>query len=548
MSLLDELEAEVKEERPAFLTKNPKMSLDDIEAEVKSAPAPKETRPFPDVKGEMEGLKRDYEAAAKPSRLDAAFEGIAQGASLGFGDELTAATGRLGDLVTGKEGPSYTERRDAIRAYMNRARSDHPWAFGGGELAGGTAVTAAIPGLGPAAGAGWRGVALAGAKQGAVSGVGNSNADLTKGEVLPLARDAAVSAGANALIGGAIGKVIRKAPERVDDRLLRNISRGEAGGAAKDKLYKNLVAKAGDEVSELNDTLSRFPGVKQALATSSAANPTKAARVATAVVKDIGERLDPIYEAIDKGPAVPKAVDLQNALIELRQGLVSAGKTAQADAVETFERHIAKHFGDGDAVLDAATIPASSLRNMKRTVGEVAFKDLSAASTPDAVQAKRAIYGALDDAINQAGANTPGVDIAKLARLNKDASTMIAVRDTLADRSTKALAGRTSLYQNLLRSGVMGAAAGNIMGSGGGGVGTAAAALAAPSVIKGAAQVGRRVDYRLAQLVRAARAGSKPAQLGQMALELGMSRAAAEAIAEKGPGVFEQIFGKSDAR
>src|SRR6185295_12744881 len=123
---------------------------------------------------------------------EAAFAGLTQGASLGFGDEVKAGWRSLFPKNLG--GGDYKATRDQLRAENKSAQQQHPWAYGAGEVAGGalpavglgmaTGGTAVAPMLGKAA------LPLA-AGQGALQGAGLSDAATAGG----VARDASVGGG-----------------------------------------------------------------------------------------------------------------------------------------------------------------------------------------------------------------------------------------------------------------------------------------------------------------------------------------------------------------
>ena len=138
--------------------------------------------------------------AAQPSTVEALGRGALQGVSAGFSDEITGA---LESLFSNK---SYTQARDEARAANAAAKEAHPYAYGGGEIAGGVG-TSFVPGLGAAKGASVLSHALAAGRAGALYGLGASNADLTKHDFQGAAKDAITSALEGAAIGGAIGGI-----------------------------------------------------------------------------------------------------------------------------------------------------------------------------------------------------------------------------------------------------------------------------------------------------------------------------------------------------
>ena len=540
MSFLDDMEAKAgSDDRPAFLDKKPKRSfLDDLEAKA-AATGVKPDRigaanaAFDEAKegiaGDRATVAHDQAANAGPG---AAFmNGVARATRFGFGDELEGAAARARDLLAGRKGgPTYQQYRDELRDVDATHRATHPVA----SMAGETLGALAAPGGGAASGATRAGTALVAGTQGALAGAGESTEDTALG----VARDAAVSGGLSAGLSYGVGSLVRRAPERVDERMLSNIARGEAGGAAKPKLYRNLVTKAGEEAGELNETLGRYPGVKRVLVSTAAAKPKVGAKLAERVIGQLDDEATPIYKAIDAGPAAPQAKQLMDRVLSMKTAMVEKGRTDIADSLEMFEKHLTKHYGDGDAILDGAKLGAGQLREMRKGIGQVAFKDIAEANTPTGIEAKRMIYGAINDVINEAAANTPGVNPARLRMLNKDMSQLIAVKDALADRSVKAAAGRTSLFQNILAGtaggGAIAAAATHPIEAA---VGAGTAYLGV-KLARGAVNAGRAADWQLAKLALAARKGSTPAQLGQLAIEMGLSRAAAEQIVDRGIGAL----------
>lgn len=134
---------------------------------------------------------------ATTGTLEATARGAAQGASLGYFDELQAA------LRAPFSDRTYDQIRDEYRADDKIAEEAHPTASTLGKVGGGVA-TAFIPGLGLAKGASLLKMAGQGAVLGGLTGLGDSEADLTKGEV----GQAALDAGKGALAGGAIGGTV----------------------------------------------------------------------------------------------------------------------------------------------------------------------------------------------------------------------------------------------------------------------------------------------------------------------------------------------------
>lgn len=157
-------------------------------------------------------LSRLEGSAAPVGKAEALLRGTAQGATMGFGDELEAGWKSM--LGGGK----YKDIRDKLRGDEQNAQSQHPYMYGAGEMAGSLAPMAA----GGGATAGTRLLMAAG--QGAAQGAGYSNA----GDARSLVRDTALGAGV-----GVGGFGLGEALSGVGRGLVRFARRGSTAAAAK---------------------------------------------------------------------------------------------------------------------------------------------------------------------------------------------------------------------------------------------------------------------------------------------------------------------------
>lgn len=152
----------------------------------------------------------------KPGIGESALRGLEQGATFGYGDEINGGLETLLNQATGKspDGLSfldeYAKHRDESRNKMEAAEAAHPYVSGAANLAGAIAP-ALLTGGGSLAEEGLAGVATQGAKYGALAGLGNSKADLTKGEIGKAATDTA--------LGGALGGITAPVAGAVSDIL-----------------------------------------------------------------------------------------------------------------------------------------------------------------------------------------------------------------------------------------------------------------------------------------------------------------------------------------
>lgn len=179
------------------------------------------------------------------SMLESGIRGAAQGASMGFADEITGALEAAKDVATTDKTLAdlpnlYTQRRDESRKAYDVARESNPGVSMASEMAGGLLSTIGSGGVG----AGIKGAALAGAKAGSLYGLGA--AEGTAKEQL----EAAAIGGATGGLGGAAITGIGKVASPV---VLRHFAERKAVGALKDapnevrKAIQYLPGKSDDE-------------------------------------------------------------------------------------------------------------------------------------------------------------------------------------------------------------------------------------------------------------------------------------------------------------
>lgn len=189
-----------------------------------------------------------------PGQLESLIRGGAQGASMGFADEITGALESLGGDKT------YQQARDESRANYKAAEEANPKTYLGGEF-GGAAATALIPGLGEA-------TIPKLVAQGAAYGLGSSEADLTSGkaeDVLHAAEDTAKGGavgGAMGLAGKALSKVLPKvaktalstlgpSTEAIENRMAQGAAKGlEASPTAESQVLEGISNDIWNKISK----------------------------------------------------------------------------------------------------------------------------------------------------------------------------------------------------------------------------------------------------------------------------------------------------------
>lgn len=192
----------------------------------------------------MRALSPPPPAPDGPSELEAGLRGTAQGASMGFSDELTGAALGLGRALPeslggmGENiGEAYRRERDAARAANEAARAAHPGVYLGGEVVGGIGSSLATGG----AGAGLKG-ALA---LGAASGLGH--AEGTAGEQALQTVGGAGLSGVGYGIGRAVSGAVSKISRPVRDFVARKLgtARADVLTHAQEKAAKATASELG---------------------------------------------------------------------------------------------------------------------------------------------------------------------------------------------------------------------------------------------------------------------------------------------------------------
>lgn len=177
------------------------------------------------------------EEKSKSSALESGARGVAQGASMGFADELTGA---VESMLTDK---TYEQARDESRANYAKAQADNPGTYLAGQIGGGAASTALIPGSG---------VARLGAL-GAASGLGASEAK----DALGMAEDAVIGGGTGLVLGAgvkALPKIAGAAKGQIDELATAPLGAGEKG------LIARGLGKVGEVGAKGNELLDKVTG------------------------------------------------------------------------------------------------------------------------------------------------------------------------------------------------------------------------------------------------------------------------------------------------
>ena len=223
-----------------------------------------------------------------PGVGESLLRGAAQGATLGFADELTGA-GEAGlDKLTGKNPDKslldlYKQHRDESRANYDAAAKTNPIASTIGNLGGSILPAVATAGLAPAVeGAGLaanvgRGV-MAGGAFGVASGLGNSTAGTLGGQL----GDAYEGAKGGAITGGVLGAAGQALGGLAKNTKLGQVFNKEAGGTNLTDFAKNtedLGNAAKETANTVEDTRQaisdNYTKIKEQLADSDKTSDVK---------------------------------------------------------------------------------------------------------------------------------------------------------------------------------------------------------------------------------------------------------------------------------
>lgn len=342
----------------------------------------------------------------KVSQLESGLRGAAQGASLGFADELTGGLEAAKDWITNDPSgfmENYKKHRDESRVNYKAAEAANPKTYLGGQL-GGSVPTLFVPGLGAAeAGTGLASIIGRGALQGGAMGLGASEGE----NASDLARDTAIGA----TVGGATGAVgeevlgpvisgVGNLAESFGNKLGNTAERLAARGIGAER---NTIKKLGDEkVREAG----RF-ALDNGVVTAGASTEDMIARN-EAIRKEAGTQMENVYNKIDESGALnfnplDAAVKVEDKVGDFWRSPINRGETKQLE--NTLESILVRGRGADK------NISLSEAQTLKQELGKVANWQNKLTIT-DKEKMARDAYGVVSDSIDEAvnkGADQVGV-------------------------------------------------------------------------------------------------------------------------------------------
>lgn len=401
-----------------------------------------------------------------PSVLESAGRGFMQGGTYGFADELAGAADAARSLPSGAQtlasalspgvaglvslaAPdtprsedtgdllrTYLKARDAARAQTHAAEEANPKSF----LAGSFAGAAASPGP---KGLGAGRLAKQGAMYGAASGLGGSEADLAKGEILPTLVNTAVSAGTGAILApvasGLSARFGRFLKEKSQENALKAV--GARAGIA--DVLGNEGVRTADDARQLGQ-LAIDQGLVPPLSTAA----DVAERTGFALEKQ-GARIEGVLQDANKtGPAdfqhaawraaqsamgpngltteaISKSGPAQSLIEKL---LAQEGQDASFSALNRFKSDAYKGINYGAEPSLSTGLQQDVARGIRSSIEEQIAERLGPEAADELVSANRA-YGGLSKiqslagdesrrAMGRAGVFSPGVLAASVAAGN----------------------------------------------------------------------------------------------------------------------------------
>lgn len=436
---------------------------------------------------EKSGAKIEWEpdvmAETPPSKLQSAGRGLAQGATLGFADEIAGAAGAVKDQVQ-KEGlgslykalynqEQYKKNRDESRENFKKAEKANPASYMAGEL-GGAVATSFVPGLG--VGGSIAKLAKSGAKIGGIAGLGSSEGE-TLGE---LALDTGIGAGIGLAGGAALGgtgKLIKKSADKAVPALKK---------FAEERTFKSLgpVKKGGDEAMAKGNLREIGRQLLDEKIVTPLASREKIAERLSSKIDDRVSQLDNLLEEISTGkglsPEQRMVVDQSkfvptNAAKELKEALRKQYSHVPGAILKSREEMI-------DTWLEKdRPMTAKEAQDFKRQVQDWIMDGSYWKANPNASQeALMSVRRAIKEGIEKnadAVANVTHGDAGQVKAINKGLGNLLQADDVVQDRIARDAVNRT-VSPSDYGSAIGGAVAGGMAAGPAGAIAGAATGLA----------------------------------------------------------------------
>ncbi|HYE58875.1 MAG TPA: hypothetical protein VD948_10225 [Rhodothermales bacterium] len=468
----------------------------------------------------------DDERPKQTSAAEASLRGGMQGA-MPFIDEIAGGIKALaGNKDIRTLGSDYRRERDAERARTAVAEKEHEGVFRGSQVAG-TVATAFVPGLGPVKNAamlaklGRTGANAAKAGGlGALQGLGASEADLTKGDVVGAAKDTAIGAGTAAATsavinkaGDAARKLVGGAEARIAERPAKELLEG-IPARTQDKSLAILGGKTG--------TAAEIAADKELNAARK--NPQLFLDVVGRKADEMGEEIGTLFKNVDKAdPGIARDRFL-GVLGKMRDKYAADLDSPKVNAIKNEIAAIEELLGDRQVV------PASVAHAVAKRYGRAGFSG-NFTNPTDGKMLGREMYAAVKDElhkyVDEVAEKTGSLKdtASRLQHINKSYSRLSALEELAEKKAERAERNAPTLGKRIkdtMETGAQIAGLGTAITTGN------VAALGIPVAMKAAPYVGHAADKGIVAFAKLVRAGGRPAELLQKGLALGVPRATAE--------------------
>jgi hypothetical protein len=296
----------------------------------------------------------------KYTEVESGLMGAAQGASLGFADELEGAARatyeKLSDPFSDSFKKVYEAKRDTARERYDIAESQNPKSFMAGEVGGGLA-TAFIPGAGVAKGASLLGSAAKMAAMGGVTAAGLSKHSAYKSpdDLEAFAKDVGLGAATGGITQAATGGLAKAGPALYDYLKSTAAQRAVKAATGQNKAVIKKAVKSGTLQSmgkhlleEGDDGQSILSWVDKA---ETLGEKTEGAR------REYGKKIGEIAKQIDT--AIPKAISGEKVGMEI---LAEAEKIPNLPHLTSLKNQIKQ---TADQVFDMGDLSFSDAQELK---------------------------------------------------------------------------------------------------------------------------------------------------------------------------------------
>jgi len=546
VEVLGELPEELQPKAPALRPEAQNViTEDDPWWLTKGAKRPEPQREYPHA--DPDEVLAQHRAPKETTKREAALRHAAN-AYFPFVDEVAGAVRAAAETKDIRKLPeNYRRARDDERARLEQTDREHPVTAAGARGFGllGSVLT---PGLGPMKGAGFAKNVGKAAGVGGAYAAGESEADLTRGEVARFAKDVAGGAVAAATVyaGGEAGKKgIKWATGRVADRLEQRIANEIAEGEAKTTpTQRQKLYKASKPIT--NEVISG-PDAK-AVRKAYLAGGQEGRELLAPIIDSVGAKLDDGYarfEAKGKHTVPLKAYTSQ--IEAKRQAALADGKLELADALW-------EHMKDASRLADelGGKLDLRSLRGLTTQTQRAAASAIGGLNQHASAVLKNQLGAAASEAMAASLGKNAGKDpdliraLAQIQQNNPRMHALLTIDDVLKLRAYKEATAPSRFVRAADAVSKPAAIAGGIYGAQGAfdsiqsgdygevgkrlGVGVALAALA-----RGIPRGARWVDRRVTSGAITAAQGRMPirAAAAERAVEVGGRVAARSATTQR---------------